>query len=58
MTAERGWNYGKSQGSNTSDLPARDTAGQERFRALSPMYYRGAHIAIVMYAINNSVRSE
>ena len=31
-----------------------DTAGQERFRALSPMYYRDAQCAILVYAINNS----
>jgi Ras-related protein Rab-5C len=29
-----------------------DTAGQERFRALSPMYYRGAHVAIVVFAVD------
>mmetsp|Transcript_39536 Transcript_39536/g.45012 ORF Transcript_39536/g.45012 Transcript_39536/m.45012 type:complete len:185 (-) Transcript_39536:185-739(-) len=28
-----------------------DTAGQERFRSLTPMYYRGAAAAIVVYDI-------
>merc|ERR1711934_757479 len=28
-----------------------DTAGQERYRSLAPMYYRGAHSAIVVYDI-------
>ena len=28
-----------------------DTAGQERFRVLTPMYYRGAHSAILVYSI-------
>lgn len=26
-----------------------DTAGQERYRSLVPMYYRGAHAAVVVY---------
>jgi Ras-related protein Rab-21 len=26
-----------------------DTAGQERFRAMAPMYYRGAHAAILVF---------
>jgi Ras-related protein Rab-5C len=29
-----------------------DTAGQERFRALTPMYYRGAHVAILVFAVD------
>lgn len=31
-----------------------DTAGQERYRSLTPMYYRGAHFAIIVYDITNS----
>ncbi|XP_029656008.1 ras-related protein Rab-5C-like, partial [Octopus sinensis] len=31
-----------------------DTAGQERFRTLAPMYYRGAHAALILYDITNS----
>lgn len=30
-----------------------DTAGQERFRSMAPMYYRGAHAAILVYDITN-----
>ena len=30
-----------------------DTAGQERYRSLAPMYYRGAHVAIVVYDITD-----
>lgn len=28
-----------------------DTAGQERFRSLSPMYYRNAQAAVVVYDV-------
>mmetsp|Transcript_32611 Transcript_32611/g.56631 ORF Transcript_32611/g.56631 Transcript_32611/m.56631 type:complete len:191 (-) Transcript_32611:1075-1647(-) len=30
-----------------------DTAGQERYRSLTPMYYRGAAIAIVVFDLGN-----
>ena len=30
-----------------------DTAGQERYKSLVPLYYRGTHIAIVLYDITN-----
>mmetsp|Transcript_11776 Transcript_11776/g.20049 ORF Transcript_11776/g.20049 Transcript_11776/m.20049 type:complete len:203 (+) Transcript_11776:33-641(+) len=30
-----------------------DTAGQERFSTLVPLYYRGAHSAIIVYDITN-----
>jgi small GTP-binding protein len=26
-----------------------DTAGQERFRSISPLYYRGAHVGIIVF---------
>ena len=32
-----------------------DTAGQDRYNCLAPMYYRGAHAAIVVYDITNQV---
>jgi Ras-related protein Rab-5C len=30
-----------------------DTAGQERYRGMTPMYFRGAHVAIVAYAVTD-----
>lgn len=30
-----------------------DTAGQERFRALTPMYYRDAQVAILVFALDS-----
>ena len=32
------------------------TAGQERYHALAPMYYRGAHAALIVYDITSRVR--
>ena len=32
-----------------------DTAGMERYRSLTPMYYRGAQAAIVVYSITDNV---
>ena len=32
-----------------------DTAGQERYHSLTPLYYRGAQAAIVVYDITNTV---
>jgi small GTP-binding protein len=29
-----------------------DTAGQETFRALTPMYYRSAHLVLLVFAVN------
>jgi small GTP-binding protein len=28
-----------------------DTAGQERYRGMAPMYFRGAHVAVLVYSI-------
>jgi small GTP-binding protein len=30
-----------------------DTAGQERYRGMTPMYFRGAHVALIVYAITD-----
>jgi Ras-related protein Rab-5C len=30
-----------------------DTSGQERFRALTPVYFRGAQVAIIVYGVDN-----
>jgi len=32
-----------------------DTAGQERYHSLAPMYYRGAHAAVVVFDITSAV---
>ena len=32
----------------------RDTAGQERYASLAPLYYRGAGAAVVMYDITSA----
>ena len=32
-----------------------DTAGQERYHSLAPMYYRGAHAAIIVYDVTSKV---
>lgn len=30
-----------------------DTAGQEKYHALTPMYYRNAHAAVVVFDVTN-----
>jgi Ras-related protein Rab-5C len=35
-----------------------DTAGQERYHALTPMYYRNASAAIVVFDVSNSTSFE
>ncbi|OCF45872.1 hypothetical protein I317_00360 [Kwoniella heveanensis CBS 569] len=30
-----------------------DTAGQERFRSMAPIYYRGAHVCVLVYDISD-----
>ncbi|KAF0026034.1 hypothetical protein F2P81_020771 [Scophthalmus maximus] len=32
-----------------------DTAGQERYHSVTPLYYRGAHAALLVYDISNRV---
>jgi GTPase SAR1 family protein len=34
--------------------PGRDTAGQERYASLAPLYYRGASAAAVVYDITSA----
>jgi len=31
-----------------------DTAGQERFRSMAPMYYRGAHAAVLVFDVTSA----
>ncbi|KAH9392771.1 Ras- protein Rab-22A [Tyrophagus putrescentiae] len=38
-------------GGSSLKLNIWDTAGQERYKALTPMYYRGANICIVVYDV-------
>ncbi|KAH0790800.1 small GTP-binding protein [Histomonas meleagridis] len=38
-------------GKNEVRLQIWDTAGQERFRGMTPMYFRGAHVAMIVYSI-------
>lgn len=30
-----------------------DTAGQERFRSMAPIYYRGAHVCVLVYDVSD-----
>lgn len=32
-----------------------DTAGQERYRSLTPIYYRGTDVAIIVYDVNSPI---
>jgi Ras-related protein Rab-21 len=41
-------------GATTAHLSVWDTAGQERFHALSPIYYRDAHGALLVYDITDA----
>ncbi|XP_017483591.1 PREDICTED: ras-related protein Rab-22A-like [Rhagoletis zephyria] len=41
-------------GGSSLKLNIWDTAGQERYKALTPMYYRGANICIVVYDVTCS----
>jgi len=41
-------------GASTAHLSVWDTAGQERFHALSPIYYRDAHGALLVYDITDA----
>jgi small GTP-binding protein len=35
-----------------------DTAGQERYKSLTPMYYKGAAAALIVYDVSNAVSFE
>jgi small GTP-binding protein len=41
-------------GSSEVKLKIWDTAGQERFRALTPMYFRDADVALLVFAVNSA----
>jgi Ras-related protein Rab-5C len=36
------------------DLQIWDTAGQERYRGMTPMYFRGAHVALLAYSVTDA----
>ena len=38
------------------ELDIWDTAGQEQYHSLAPVYYRGAQAAVVVYDITKEVR--
>ena len=38
---------------STLKLQIWDTAGQEKFKSVAPLYYKGAHAALVVYAIDD-----
>ena len=40
-------------GQRSVNLQIWDTAGQEKYRGMAPMYYRGGKVALVCYAIND-----
>lgn len=35
-----------------------DTAGEERFRALAPLYYKGAKAALVVFDLTKNVSNK
>lgn len=35
-----------------------DTAGQEKYHSVTPLYYRGAHVALIVYDISDRVGEE
>ena len=37
----------------TVKLQIWDTAGQERFRSMAPIYYRGAHVCVLVYDVSD-----
>ena len=40
-------------GDHQANLQIWDTAGQERYRGMTPMYFRGANIALVVFALDS-----
>ena len=45
----------KNDGSGSVVMDLWDTAGQEKYRSLAPMYYRGAAAAVIVYDITRKV---
>ena len=39
--------------SSSLDLHIWDTAGQERYQAQAPLYYKGAHAALIVYSVTD-----
>ncbi|EIW87089.1 GTP-binding protein RAB5 [Coniophora puteana RWD-64-598 SS2] len=52
------WYVSNKSPATYSSIFDRDTAGQERYKSLAPMYYRNANCAVVVYDITQSASLE